>query len=145
MMKMHNLTILAPVALAVLAFAGCASNGHANRPSAIAVDSAGTVFPAPAPVEPSAEERHAAAYAAGKTLEAKLAAAKDATRDSRLTIAARVEWSAKAVRLALRHPSFDGGDAFAIYAALAEDARAANVPLNPIFLNLGTAHDALTH
>lgn len=144
MMKMHNLTILAPVALAVLAFAGCASNGHANRPSAIAVDSAGTVFPAPAPVEPSAAERHAADFAAGKTLDAKLEAAKSAAADPRLAIADRMAWAEKAVRLALHHPTFDRGDAFARYAALADEARAANVPLNPIFLNLGAAHRELT-
>ncbi len=137
-----TMTILALSALTILASVGCA--GNPNRPKTVAVDSAGKVFAAPAPIEPSAAERHAADFAAAKTLDGQLAAAKAASRDPRLDIADRVAWAEKAVRLALRHPTFDGGDAFANYAAFADAARAANIPLNPIFLNLAAAHHALT-
>lgn len=140
------INMLMALTLTALSFAsaGCVGSNPANRHKAIAVDSAGTVFPAPAPVEPSAAERHAAAYDAGKTLDAQLAAAKAASADPRLDIVDRVAWADRTVRLALNHPTFDRGDAFARYAALADEARAANVPLKPIFLNLGAAHEALT-
>lgn len=144
MNTMMNMLMALTLTALSFASAGCVGSNPANRHKAIAVDSAGTVFPAPAPVEPSAAERHAADFAAAKTLDAKLEAAKSASADPRLAIADRVVWGEKAVRLALHHPTFDRGDAFARYAALADEARAANVPLNPIFLNLGAAHRELT-
>lgn len=141
-MKMPNkLMTLAMAAFPLLGAAGCV--GDNSRPKT-AVDSAGKVFAAPAPLSISADERHEAAFAAAKTLDGQLAAAKAASRDPRLAIAERMAWAEKAVRLALRHPTFGGGRAFAIYAALADEAREANLPLDPIFLNLGASHEALT-
>ena len=141
-MKMPNkLMTLAMAAFTLLGAAGCV--GDNSRPKTAVVDSAGKVFAAPAPLSPTADERHEAAFAAAKTLDGQLAAAKAASRDPRLAIAERMAWAEKAVRLALRHPTFDGGDAFANYAAFADAARAANIPLNPVFLNLAAAHDAL--
>ena len=144
MNTMMNMLMALTLTALSFASAGCVGSNPANRHKAIAVDSAGTVFPAPAPVEPSAAERHAADFAAAKTLDAQLAAAKAASADPRLDIVDRVAWADRAVRLAFNHPTFDRGDAFANYAALADEAREANLPLDPIFLNLGAAHEALT-
>lgn len=142
-MKMPNkLMPLAMAAFTLLGAAGCV--GDNPHPKTTVVHGDGRIFAAPAPLPPTAEERHEAAFAAAKTLDGQLAAAKAAARDPHLAIAERMAWAEKAVRLALRHPTFDGGDAFANYAAFADAARAANIPLNPIFLNLAAAHHALT-
>lgn len=144
MNTMMNMLMALTLTALSFASAGCVGSNPANRHKAIAVDSAGKVFPDPAPLPTSAAENHAKAFDAATTLDAKLAAAEAAARDPHLTVRERVAWADKAVRLALRHPTFGGGRAFAIYAALADEAREANLPLDPIFLNLGAAHEALT-